>query len=136
MPIDQTVVIYDGQCRLCRRLVRLVRWLGPDRPFQSVDYHDQAALADCYPRVDADAAARSIIVLRADGRQLHGNDAVTEIMSLLPPVAWAAPILRLPGIRMVARRVYRWVSDHRYQFSCRVGGHAIGMHCPRANRGQ
>jgi predicted DCC family thiol-disulfide oxidoreductase YuxK len=115
------ILIYDGQCRLCRGAVRLIWRLGPDRPLQTIDFHDSGRMAQV-PQVDPAQAAQSVILVSPDGRQFRAYEAIVGVIGILPAIAWLSPLLRLTVVRPLGDRVYAWVAAHRHQISCRIGG--------------
>ena len=64
---------------------------------------------------------RAMQLVLPDGRVLEGADAVPELLRRIPRWRWAAVVLGAPGVRGVARRVYRWIAANRMRISCAVG---------------
>jgi predicted DCC family thiol-disulfide oxidoreductase YuxK len=52
---------------------------------------------------------------------LAGDAAIPEILRRLRGWRWLARVCRLPGIELLAPRLYAWVARHRYQISCMLG---------------
>lgn len=109
---DRHVVVYDGECGLCRRSVELLRsWDRHGRlellPFQAADVMDR------FPEVEAAEFRAAVQLIAPDGRRWSGADAIEKVLALTPrgrPIAW---LFELPFARPIARRVYRWVARNR-----------------------
>jgi predicted DCC family thiol-disulfide oxidoreductase YuxK len=83
-----------------------------------VPFQDGAAVARFGVPLPALAAAMHLV--RADGRVFAGADALPEILRRLPGKQWMAMPFALPGVRPLARRIYRWIAERRH---CAVRGH-------------
>ena len=56
-----------------------------------------------------------------DGRVLSGDAAIREMLQRLRGWRWVARLFGLPGVRIFAPGLYRWVARHRYVISGAVG---------------
>jgi predicted DCC family thiol-disulfide oxidoreductase YuxK len=66
--------------------------------------------------------ARAIMqLILPDGRLLAGDAAIPEILRRLRGWRWLALLFRLPGVEILAPRLYAWVARHRYEISCMLG---------------
>jgi len=74
-----------------------------------------------FPSIDQSACMGAIHLVLADGRVLAGADALPEILRRLRRWRWLAGLLRIPGARRLAPRLYQWVVRHRYRLSCSIG---------------
>ncbi len=83
---------------------------------------DQDSVARFGIPLPALAAAMHLLLPPPDGRVLAGADAAPEILRLLPRWRWLAGLFRVPGVRPVAWRVYRWIARQR---RCLVRGYAV-----------
>lgn len=116
--MDDWVLIYDGECEFCRRMIRLVeRWDTGDRirtiPFQSADLSGHEI-----PRA---AAEEAMHLVDPDGRVWRGAIAARELLRALPgggPIRW---LFFVPGVLPVAERVYSWIARRRHRFGCSSG---------------
>lgn len=114
-------LIYDGDCRLCRRSVDWVEARdGDDRieviPYQSSDARER------YPGIPREDLERSIHLIGPGGQVWRGARAGEELLRLLPRWRAGAFLFRIPGMRWIAERVYRTVASNRHVFGC-------GDHC-------
>jgi predicted DCC family thiol-disulfide oxidoreductase YuxK len=104
------VLVYDGDCRFCRRWV--ARWQA--RTGARVDYvalQDPGVLARL--RIPLASARRSVQLVMPDGRRYEGAVAVFRLMLLAPGRHVLARIGLLPIVRWIAERFYRLVARHR-----------------------
>lgn len=113
-PSPHLDVLYDGGCGLCNRTVWLLTrldWLGRLRFVDINQRWDH--LETMFPGVSRDACVEEMHVVSPDGAVTAGFDGFRTIawqMALLMPIA---PLLYVPGVPTVGRRVYRYVAAHR-----------------------
>ena len=110
-------VFYDANCRLCAASRRRLERLRPRARLTFVDVRDDAAMRD-FPMVDRAAGLRQMFVLDPAGRLAGGYDAFLSLAPTIPLLRPLRHVLRLPPVRAVGSRVYRWVARNRY----RLGG--------------
>ncbi|HEY7529707.1 MAG TPA: DUF393 domain-containing protein [Gemmatimonadota bacterium] len=113
------LLFYDGQCRLCRQVVGLVRrWDRRGRiaflPF------DHPVTAHALPDVPRHVLDEAMVLVTPDGARHRGADAVPRILALLPFLSPLRFAFALPGVREAARRLYAWVAGHRHDLGCRL----------------
>ena len=104
------LVVWDDSCAFCRRWVAFSRgfdWLGIHR-YEGSSSPDVLREANV-TRGDADVELK----LSFEGRTIGGFDAVREILCLLPISFLWAPLLAVPPIPAIGRRLYRRVADRR-----------------------
>ncbi|MGH7530020.1 MAG: thiol-disulfide oxidoreductase DCC family protein [Gemmatimonadales bacterium] len=118
MAPDRPTLVYDGECGICRRAVRVLRRWDRAGVLRLVPFQDEAAVAHLGIPLPALAAAMHLVL--PDGRVYAGADAARPILRLLPPPRrWMAPLFRVPGVLPLARRVYAWIAARRH---CLVRG--------------
>ncbi len=108
-------LIYDGDCKFCRRQVNLIaRWDRMDRltavPFQTAEL-------ELYG-VSREAAEQAMQLVAPSGAVWSGAAAARELAGLLPtlrPFVW---MFRVPGAMFLAERTYRWIARHRHRLGC------------------
>ncbi len=125
-PEGPAVLVYDGDCSMCRAsaLWLLRRALaGGARSLEVLPCRSPARRRR-FPQISDEACLSAMQLVLPDGRVLAGADAVPDILRRIPRWRWLAGLFALPGARPLARRVYRWIADHRMGLSCRLpGGH-------------
>jgi predicted DCC family thiol-disulfide oxidoreductase YuxK len=106
------VLIYDGDCGICRRLVEFARRrLRPTAELRAGAQLDVTA----YGLTDAECA-QALQFVAADGRVHSAQNAVSGLL-LVSGRIWrpAGHLLRLPGVNALAGLGYRWVARNRYR---------------------
>lgn len=104
------VLLMDGACGLCRRSAAMVRAADALHWIVVADARDAPALP---PGVDPAAALDEMHVVLPSGRVLAGFDAYRRIALMLPVLWTVAPLLYLPGVAVLGRRLYRRVATSR-----------------------
>ena len=120
MRVERPTLIYDGQCGLCRQAVAVLSGWDRTGRVALVRFQDEARVRAFHIPLPALAAAMHLVL--PDGRVFAGADAVPELLRLLPGKRWLAAGFALPGVRPVARRVYRWIAQRRH---CLVRGAGV-----------
>jgi predicted DCC family thiol-disulfide oxidoreductase YuxK len=123
MSAADRVVVYDGECPVCRTATRAMRAGDRRERCAYVSVHDQAGLTRHDLRVD-ESARGSILVYRGGEPPLRESRAIAAIVETWPvlgPALSRAIVLALP----VADPVYRLVARNRHRISAafaRAGG--------------
>jgi predicted DCC family thiol-disulfide oxidoreductase YuxK len=121
--VAAAVVIYDGECGLCRGGVA---WIGARAvpgaleflPCQSPERRVR------FPGIDQARCMEAIHLALPDGRVVAAEAAIPEILRRLRGWRWLAALFSVPGARWLAAPTYAWVARHRYRISCALGGRA------------
>lgn len=111
------VLLYDGECGLCRRAAAMVRaWDRPGRvalvPSQRRDE------VPGLPPLAAEPLTRALHLVDPAGIVWAGAEALQELLRYLPGgwvVRW---VFYLPGAPWLADRAYRWVAARRHRLGC------------------
>ena len=114
-------VIYDGNCTVCGRLVKVLRaW---DRksmlaiaPSQTPGIHAR------FPWIPAKAYTQSVQVIGPGGKTWQGAAAIEQLLDVLPKGKLISWIFSIPFMRPLADRFYKWFARNRYKMGC-------GEHC-------
>ena len=125
-------VFYDEQCEVCQAFASWLRLLDRRGRARCVGLSADALRAR---GLDArlDECLRDLHVIRHDGREYVGWDAVAALARLFPATWVVGALGSVPPFRALARRLYRWVADHRYAVSkCRGGACRVAQ--PRVVR--
>jgi predicted DCC family thiol-disulfide oxidoreductase YuxK len=121
------VVLFDGECPFCRRTIRIVKKLDWFARLHYQSCRELDKLPPCAVPLDAERMIEEMHVVppRRD-RAYAGYSAVRWMFWRLPPVAWLAPFLYVPGVPWLGNKVYRWVAKNRFDLvpcdenGCRV----------------
>lgn len=97
---------------MCRTWVdRLARWDRNDE-LTFVPYQD-AEVEERFPWIPPRAFREAVQVVAPDGRTWEGAGAAERLAHLIPGGGPFTLLFRVPGVRAVADRVYRWVAENR-----------------------
>jgi predicted DCC family thiol-disulfide oxidoreductase YuxK len=121
-PDRRYTVIYDGHCKVCGRMVRmLARW---DRKHELEIIPSQApGIRERFPWIPPRAYVESVQVIRAsDGKTWQAAAALEELLKVLPKGRLVSWLFKIPLVRPLADLLYRWFARNRYRFGC-------GDHC-------
>ena len=118
-------LIYDGQCRMCTGIVDVVRRWDSGGEIE-ITPSQTPGVAARFPWITARAFAESIQLVSPDQKTWQGAAAVEQLLTILPRGRWIAWIFRIPLVRPLAERIYRWIARNRYRLGC-------GVHCRAAN---
>ena len=107
-------VLYDGDCGLCSATVTWLRRLDRTGRLRFVDFNAEwDRLSARYPQLDPAACASAMHVIDGRGRITAGFDGFRTIARALVLLWPVVPVLYLPGVPPVGRRVYAYVAAHR-----------------------
>ena len=106
-------VFYDGKCSFCARSVAVIRRLDALRRIRFIDMHAQEARAE-FPDLDLDRGANEMLLRGRDGEWYGGFDAY-RVMARHMPILWfALPLLFIPPVPAIGRRIYARIAGRRY----------------------
>lgn len=115
------IVFYDGQCPLCQFVKKVttrldchfqVNWV----PVQAVRPATQAK-AQSLTGTDM---YEEIYVVTDNNRVAVGYQAIQEIVSVLPSIAWLTWLLNLSFVENLGQPLYRFISRHRHDWFGRL----------------
>lgn len=111
--MERPVLIYDGECPVCRRAVDWIRDRARPGAFEFLSCHSDE-LGRRFPRIDRAACKAAAHLVLPGGTVLAGGQAAPEVLSRIPGYRWAARLLRLPGAALLSRIGYRWFARRRH----------------------
>jgi predicted DCC family thiol-disulfide oxidoreductase YuxK len=114
-------VVYDGQCKVCGRLVKLLNAWDKNDEIEVIPFQNTSVL-DRFPWIPSEAYAEAMQLIGAGGQTWQGGDAIEQLLKILPfggALGWA---FKIPGFGAQFGRFYRWFARNRYKFGC-------GEHC-------
>lgn len=114
-------VIFDGDCRVCNRVARVLRKWDNDRLLEVVS-SQQPGVTDRFPWIPPRAYLDALQLVAADGLTWQGAAAIEQLLTVLPRGRLIAWVFRVPFVRALADRFYRWFARNRYRLGC-------GAHC-------
>jgi predicted DCC family thiol-disulfide oxidoreductase YuxK len=111
------VVLYDGNCGLCRRTMAGMRTLGVLGTVRFVNATDAKARVEAgITDLDEESLMRDMHVV-VGGRAWRGYESYRRMLVRMPVLWPLLPLMYLPPVAAVGRRIYRRVADSR---ACRL----------------
>lgn len=114
-------VVYDGNCKVCGKLVKVLRTLDRRNEMEIVPSQAPGVMAR-FPWIPAKAYAEALQMIGPGGETWSGARAIEQILAVIPKGRLVSWLFRIPGIRTLADRFYRWFARNRYRLGC-------GEHC-------
>ena len=119
-------VVYDGACKVCTRISRV---------FEKWDTHNIVTVVPSqkpgvkarFPWIPDHAYQESLQLVGPDGKTWQGAEAIEQLLTVLPRGRLIGWVFRVPFVRVIADKFYRWFARNRYRLGC-------GEHC-RATSG-
>ena len=121
MLVRPYTLVYDGDCRMCTRLSRTLAEWDRDRMIDIVPSQSPGIQAR-FPWIPARAYTQAIQLIGPGGATWQGAAAIEKLLDVLPRGGAVAWVFRIPFVRPLADKVYRWVARNRYRLGC-------GDHC-------
>jgi len=121
-PGRRYTVIYDGHCKVCGRMVKLLtRW---DRHHELEIIPSQApGIRERFPWIPPRAYVESVqVVQTSSGRTWQAAAALEELLKILPRGRLISWLFKIPLVRPLVDLFYRWFARNRYRLGC-------GEHC-------
>lgn len=105
---EALIVLFDGECPLCRREIAHLRKLAQRTEDNTLCFRDISAGGD---EKIADPQERTVLlarfhVQRADGSRIDGAAAFVTLWGRLPGWRWLARLARIPGMLPLMERAY------------------------------
>ena len=115
-------LIYDGHCEVCGRLVRLLRvWDARSRLLEILP-SQWPGVAERFPWIPPKAFGESLQLISPRGRTWERAAGIEQLLDVLPAGGVFGWVFRIPGMRRLTDRFYRWFARNRYRLGC-------GDHC-------
>lgn len=113
--IGQAIVLFDGNCLLCQRSIRLLRRIDWLRKLHYQNCRVIEKLPQCEMPLEPSRMLNEMHLVTPDRQRFYAGFAAFRWMAWRMPLTWLiAPLLYLPGAMWVGNRVYRWVARNRY----------------------
>lgn len=114
-------VVFDGDCKVCTRLSRVLRDWDRGHELEVVS-SQHPGVAARFPWIPARAYADALQLIARDGTTWQGAAAIEQLLLVLPRGRLIAWVFKIPYVRSIADRFYRWFARNRYRLGC-------GAHC-------
>jgi len=106
-------LIFDGDCGFCTRSRDLLARLDRRGRLRTLPYQ-RAGVAEA-AGVSREDLSRAVFWDGGPGRRYWGAEAVNAALSAALGTGLPLRLYRLPGVRRLQDRVYRWVADNRHR---------------------
>ena len=114
-------VVYDGNCKVCGRFVKLLRAWDRREEIEVIP-SQLPGVAARFPWIPAHAYIEAVQLIGPGGRTWSGAAAVEQLLNVLPKGRLLSWFFKIPFMRRLADRFYKWFARNRYHFGC-------GDHC-------
>lgn len=114
-------LVYDGNCKICGRLVELIKRWDSSHIIQTLPYQDES-VGTRFPWISAEAYSRAMQLVDDHGETWEGAEAVEQLLKILPRGKLLGWVFKLPLGGWLADSFYRWFARNRYRLGC-------GQHC-------
>ena len=115
-------VVYDGHCKVCGKMVALLRAWDRNAHLLEIVPSQLAGVPARFPWIPARAYMEGVQIVGPGGRTWQGAAAVEKIIDVMPRGRLVSWIFKIPFVRAIADRFYRWFARNRYRLGC-------GEHC-------
>ena len=123
-------VIYDGQCRLCRRSLDIVQRLAGRKVFRLHDANDREMIRSSFRMLaDADTEQAMFLVTRR-GEVFRGFFAYRRMMWESPRLYPFLPLFYAPGAALIGPWIYAWVARNRRNLGCSASSCSLDSRRP------
>ena len=113
--------VYDGMCKVCTRLSHVLEKWDRHHTIEIVPSQASGVMAR-FPWIPAHAYAEALQLIGPGGETWSGAAAIEKLLDILPKGRLISWIFRIPFVRPLADRFYRWFARNRYKLGC-------GEHC-------
>jgi predicted DCC family thiol-disulfide oxidoreductase YuxK len=128
-PLD---VIYDGQCRLCRRSLNLFQRLAGRDVFRFHDANQGEMIRSKFPRLAHADTEDAMFVVTRRGEVFRGFFAFRRMVWESPRLYPLLVLFYAPGAALIGPRIYAWVARNRRNLGCSLSD---GPSCGDGGRG-
>ena len=113
--------VYDGMCKVCTRLATALRKWDRTHQIEIVSSQTPGVMAR-FPWIPVRAYAEALQLIGPGGHTWQGAAAVEQLLNILPKGKLVGWLFKVPFVRILADRVYKWFARNRYRLGC-------GEHC-------
>jgi predicted DCC family thiol-disulfide oxidoreductase YuxK len=111
--VPNITVLFDGQCRLCRRSVWWLTKLDVFKSLAYIDFHNTQERTTVAPNLTLEELDKAMHIALPNNSFKKGFYAFREITKTLP-VLWVLwPILYVPGVPFIGEKVYAYIASKR-----------------------
>jgi predicted DCC family thiol-disulfide oxidoreductase YuxK len=117
------IVLYDGDCPLCRKTVSILKRLDWFDRLRFHNCRDTARIPANTAHLDPARMIAEMHVLTPDRTQARSGFRAVRWIAGRVPILWPLyPLLFVPGLPRLGQRLYLWVARNRFRLvPCRDG---------------
>ena len=115
-PDKRAVLIYDGNCPVCRKTIEWIRENERKGAFEMLTCQSGSRRRR-FPHMEEAVCMQAMQLILPDGTVLPGEKAMPEILKRLKKYSSVAEVFKLPGSETISRAFYRWFADRRYHIA-------------------
>ena len=113
--------VYDGMCKVCTRLSNVLKKWDRHHVLEVVPSQASGVMAR-FPWIPAHAYVEALQLIGPGGQTWSGAAAIERLLEILPKGKLISWIFKIPFVRPLADRFYKWFARNRYKLGC-------GAHC-------
>ena len=118
--MPQLTLLYDADCPLCRKFVRIIERLDGNDNIEIISV-EEGEVDGRFDHIDMARARQELTVCDQLRRPWHGIEAIRRIGEFLPGIRRLSWAYRLPGITPAIGKVYRGVNRQRRRLCLKCG---------------
>ena len=112
----KATLLYDGNCELCKRSVRLLKRLDTNERIRFADARDEAQWPASDVELNRERMLEAMHLVTPGGREVYaGFDAFRWVCARVPLLWGVYPFLHLPGVPTLGRKLYAWIAKNRFE---------------------
>jgi len=111
-------IVYDGRCRLCVRVLDIVRRASRRDVFRLHDASDRGSVVARFPMLAGADTDEAMFAVTERGEVFRGFFAFRRMMSSSPWLYPLLPVFYAPGASLFGPHIYRWVARRRRSLGC------------------
>jgi len=122
----KAAVLYDGQCQLCLRSVRLLKRLDKFGRLEFLDGRDPANIPPAASQIESGRFLEQMHIVTPTGQVYAGFQAFRWMAGRLPLLMPLWLFLFLPGVPWIGQKIYLWIAKNRFHLvPCHDGQCAV-----------
>lgn len=113
---SKTIVLFDGECALCRKTTGILKRFDWLHQLQFHNCREVESIPANEAHLDPERMIAEMHVLSPDRRMaVSGFRAVRSIARHLPVLWPIFPLLFVPGMTRLGQKIYLWIARNRFQ---------------------
>ncbi|HEV3146155.1 MAG TPA: DUF393 domain-containing protein [Gemmataceae bacterium] len=113
---QKAILLYDGDCALCRKSVGILQRLDWLRQIQYQNCRETEKLPASVVPLAPEQLLEQMHLLTPDRQHVYRGFRAFRWLAWRMPLLWAfVPLLYIPGVPKVGQRIYLWVARNRFR---------------------